>query len=150
MPIYITALMEQKFYNKGCGRKGKYNRAIIISVDRGSKDTTGVRNFDKYPYFKYFNVQNPNVDHDPQYRIAMVEPKFVIHYEGKQDWKEGFNDDDKVLLMENLYSKNTDPKLEGDTVWDAMRNYVIRVCGADPEIIPLTPPDYTKLPSKGR
>ena len=130
-------LNEIKIFNGNAGKKGKYPRCIAIAPDRGGGiySTPGKsRNFDKYPYFKYFNKKDPNTDYDKHFRIAMAEPVFVVHNNGNDNWKEGFDQDEKELLMEILYSKHGSGR-----VWDAIRQYTIDNYKTDPTLIPIDP-----------
>lgn len=138
--IHYISLNEERFFNKNIRKK--MARSINISADRGSTYNPGKgRNFDKDPYFKYFNKINPTIESDPHYRISLISPKLVEHYEGKQNWKID-NDEGNILMkiLNSPYYKN-----ESKTTWQAMREYTIMNFGIDPSLISETPIDYTNI-----
>ena len=136
--IYYIPLNEERFFNNNIGKK--MARSINISADRGSTNEPGKgRNFDKDPYFKYYNKINPSIEHDPHYRISLVSPKLVVHYKGKQNWD--IDNDEGNILMKILNS----PYYKNKTTWQAMREYAIMNFNINPNLIPEIPIDYTNI-----
>ena len=148
--MIYTILNEERFYTNNVKHDNSEitsksaPRSIFIVPDRNQSSNPGSgRNFDKYPYFKYFNKENARTKFDPCYRISLIQPILVPHYDGAQDWK--INKNEGEILMYILNSLSTSKAYFGKTVWEAMRQHCISYFGVDPSLISETPLNYTNV-----
>lgn len=148
--MIYTILNEERFYTNNIKHDNtelaskSTPRSIFIVPDRNQSSNPGSgRNFDKAPYFKYFNKENAKTNSDPCYRISLVYPTLISHYDGAQNWKTNKNEGE--ILMHILNSYSTSKAYSGKTVWEAMRQHCISFLNVNPILIPETPLNYINI-----